>query len=211
LVFSSPDDEYIFVPEKIGLRALAEKWEISFSTIRARSKRGSWVERREVYQRGVMEETVRKFKEVDSKRRTKILEDAAERHMQEGRELQDTAEQYRIAGLARLLGKTKCPHCGGEVPVPKDKVKSTDAFRAAVQGVGKGVEVERKALGIADRVEVEYRTTEIVREVIQVLEVVITDPDVMAEAVYRLQQIGKKDREKLARITAGGEMVESKL
>jgi len=208
--YPSPRSEYVYNPVPVTVRHLVEKWEgvkgCSESNLTKKCNRERWADRREEYQARVMKETTRKLSEKDSDRRTEILEKASERHMNAGRKLQDTADDYRMAGRMKLFGKFKCPHCGEVVPVPKDDVKATDAFRASVSGTSKGVEIERKGLGIADRVEVEYRTTEIVREVIQVLEVIITDPDVMAEAVYRLQQIGKKDREELRRITAGGEV-----
>lgn len=189
---------------------LAKKHGVPFGTIKAKSMRERWVAHREQHQAQMMEKTERKYLERDSERRTKILEQAAERHMREGRNLQDAGEECRVAGLVRLTGKAKCPNCGGEVPVPEDNVKATDALRAATVALDKGVAIERKALGIADRIELDYRTTEITKEVIQVLEMFITDADLMENIVYKLSQIGKKEREELAKITAGGDVDELK-
>lgn len=207
--WQSPREQFVYGPE-VTLADLSREWEglkgCSHDWLIKKARSGKWKKWREEYQARNLQETERKFLEKDSDRRTRILEKATERHMEVGRKYLDTADDYRMAGHVRLFGKFKCPHCGGAVPVPKDEVKATDAFRAAIQGMIKGVEVERKALGIADRVELDYRFTEMSREVIQVIEMFVTDVDVMENIVYKLQQIGKKDREELARITSSGDI-----
>lgn len=195
----SPREQFIFSLEPVSVAGLAKMWMgypqgCSEKTMQKKCNEGRWREKRKEYQARVMEETTRKFQEKDSDNRTEMLKKSFTMHVKEGQALQRIGMEV----LVKVRNVIAATEDGG--------MKPSEALRAISQVVSKGVEIERKGLGIADRVEVEYRTTEIVREVIQVLEVIITDPDVMAEAVYRLQQIGKKDREELQRITAGGEV-----
>ena len=186
----------------------AERWGVAYDTIRKRSSvdpRGSWRQQRERFWKDVRERQEATMKQQLSDEMSGVVMDANKRHLDEGKRLQEAGSRFRLASMMLTLGVAVCPHCKGEVPVPKGEMKASDAGRTASRMIKDGVDMERKALGLAETVVKLEFAREYGKLFAEVVGKYVNDPAVLRNIQRDLDDALAEDREKLEALAERGE------
>lgn len=161
--YPTPRDEYILSPEPIALVDLYRKWKAkgivrtSKTNFELKCKKENWVSERKIMQERIRERAAKKYVDRMAGRMESSWFDATRRHMDIGKGMQ--------AKGAKVLFQL----------VDEQDIKASESIRMLKEGV----DIERKALGLADQVVQFQFVQEVSGVFMEVVGNYVTDPDVI--------------------------------
>lgn len=191
--WANPAEHYIYGEESLTIPRLAGLWRghrgCSERMLRDRCAKEKWVVRRERYQKELMERAQRKLVAERSDRKAEQIERTLEEHAKEAREARKAGRQFMNVAIGLSAKKARCEHCGELTSIPADDMKAEAAMRSGVTTWDKGVNVERKAMGVFDRIVIYERTAEIAVMVMDIVGRYIDSPEVMQNIIRDLESM----------------------
>jgi len=203
-----PFSVYVQDPE-MSLPGLSRKIGVPLNTLKKISAREGWVERKKRFWDDVRRQATEDAARRISEEMGDAIVEATRRHRDEGKGLQ-TVGVKMLREADRLIKAAeegwKCPECGKPVGLPK--LKPGEALRAAVQSVKGGVEVERRALGLAETiVKIEF-AREYGKVVVDIVGKYIDDPVVLRNIARDLDSFTAAEEEKLEQWSEHGKLLQ---
>ena len=170
--FLTPRDEYVYSADAPTLADIAKSWGVKEGGLRAAAAKGRWTAVREQYQN-----------EIANRFRERMVEEASGQIFEANRE--HVMLGQAISGAAtRLLNLSMAKY-----EREPDKIKIAEGLRLVSQLGKTGVDIERKGLGLVDKIVHVENVTEIVTMVIQTVQKYVADPNVMQNIVADLKSI----------------------
>lgn len=164
--YLTPYDEYVYSPEPITLKELAKKWKghkgASLGQLGRLSTEYNWPgDRKRVWKeiRNKMERMT--TEKIAVEMRDSVVE-TNRRHRQHGKAMQGIG----VKTLAKFRDKV-------------EDMKVGEGLRIALKALKDGVDVERKALGLADQVIKVQFAKDMGREFVEIVTKYVNDPDVL--------------------------------
>jgi len=195
--WSSPREQYLYSdPPGITLEKIIEEWRGTKGwgkqSIKQKCTKEGWVEKRKNYWEGVDKRVAVRLELTDADRREEMIKNAGDRHVIVGQKVQ-YASQYAMSHAVQILQNYE----KGENVSLQDAIK---AMSKLIPMVSKGVEIERRGLGIADKFVVFSHTREITQRVLIVMRKWIKDSATYENVMMDLKQIEKESRDEIEEI-----------
>jgi len=183
--YLDPKDEFLYSPNKITIRDLAKRWKgkkgCSHSVLSKKAWREGWVERREEIWKDIRAKVRDEYvSEIATKMKDSIV-DANERHINHGQVMQGVGVKT-IKQFHEKVGSIEKPE---------------NALRVASTMIKNGVDIERKALGLADRVVKIKFAKEIGKEFVQIVTKYVHDEEVLSNIAREIDGVVEKKTDEL--------------
>ena len=179
-----PADHYIFNPETITIAELAKHWHgergCTEQWLRVRCADEKWVSKRKDHFNSLYAMIAEESQEKLAGEMADNVVDANRRHIRGGRLIQSIS--------MKLIEYYK---------MDLKKMRTGEAMRIAIKAMKDGVDIERKALGLADQVVKVQFTKDMAKEFLGVVSKYIQDPDVLENIVADLDGIVNEQADEL--------------
>jgi hypothetical protein len=180
--WGDPCDHYIYNPTPVTIRELHEIWKAergaSEQWLKMRCADEGWVSKRKKHFNDLFAMVAEESKEKLASEMADNVVDANKRHIQYGRMIQAIASKL-IKFHQDSLGE----------------LKIGEAMRLAIKAAKDGVDIERKALGLADQVVRVQFTKDVAKETIDIITKYIQDPNILENIVRDLDGMVDKQSE----------------
>ena len=169
--YLDPRDEYILSKDKITLTKLAKKWGTNLTSMQQRCTKEDWKKQRREHWTQVRCQVIEREQKRQIGEREKMIAQINDAHLRYGEVLLLAAKQ-----LFKLFAQN-----------PEESISPRDAARMLPQMVKAGVDIQRKAVGLADRkLEVEFAYS-FVGSILNVIQKNVIDPDLYASIKRELE------------------------
>ena len=195
--WKSPHDEYVYNLATPGLDEVATRWGnnkipgLSRSNIFHKANLEKWTDQRKEFQSSLKLQTEQKIHDRLSDEMSEVVLEANRRHATIGQKLQ-------TIGLQCV---TKKATAKGDRLVFENPVSKEDYFFKSVsetlRSISLGVEIERRALGLADQVVQVKLVRDIIKSVADCVTKYIDDPVVLDNLMRDFEEIVRKSEENL--------------
>lgn len=143
LEYSDPREDFVHNPAHPTLEDISRRWGVPLGTLKERCHKRGWVAAREEFWAGVREAAEEKVRAQLSDEMAAGIIDANKRHLSLGKTLQ------QCGASVLFVGPDGRPHYRDPATGEEIQVKTVGDVIRFVQT---GVDIERKALGLADQV-----------------------------------------------------------
>lgn len=186
--YPTPRDEYVYSPEAVSLSELAKRWKgepgCGYGNLEKRCRLDGWVAERDKFWGGVRKRMAEQAQAEIADRMKDSIVEANERHMEQGQMLQTVGQTLVVKFASKREDGT----------TPMDDIRPGEGLRIAARASKDGVDIERKALGLADRVVQVQFAKETAAEFVEIVTKYVSDPDVLENIAKDVDGIVERHR-----------------
>jgi hypothetical protein len=180
--YPDPKTQYVYTPEPgISIGDLAEEWKgvknCSIHNLRRRRTAEGWVKERERVHEEVREKARELYISETSTRMKDSLVEANERHLKTGQ----VVESVALKTIQKYHDNL-------------DDMKTDSALRMAVAAAKTGVDIQRKALGMADQVVKYTFAKDMSKEIVEIIAKYVVDPNVLENIMRDFESIVEREK-----------------
>lgn len=189
----NPKMEYIYSDEQPILEVLVKRWKHNKgwdrSSMSKKCMKEGWARSRQDWTDKMERRVMARMEEEGADRRYEQIRTANERHVKMGQSMQGMANVL-MQGLAKEAKKHK-----GKLTMDEDK-----AYKIVAQMVPKGVDVERKGLGLVDKFVTTKRIEILGGEFIDIIKKFVVDPDIYSNIKSEIRALVVREKKDLDEI-----------